>query len=76
MDFNGKGVITESDFCNGIIVKRLHFDMADIKDMLYKENLFVQGDRSSKIDYDLFKKAFFPYLFHVEGGEENSDDEI
>lgn len=49
------------------IVKRLlsSFTEADIKEYLYRENLFKEGNPNSKIDFETFKKAYFPHLFHI-----------
>lgn len=50
---------------NGLIVKRMKFKDNDIREFLYNEALFKQGDAKSLLDFETFKKAFFPQLFHV-----------
>lgn len=66
MDFDGKGYITESNFGQGIVYDKLtqqyHYSTEDIHEYFLRENLFTTD---GKLDFEVFKKAFFPHLFHV-----------
>jgi len=53
-----------------MICQRTKFSELDIKSFLENENLFKNGT----LDFETFKKAFFPQLFHV-NEEEGSDEE-
>jgi hypothetical protein len=61
------------DFMGSLTAKRSKFAESDIKEYLECENLFKNG----KLEFDTFKKAFFPHLFHiaeeVESDEENEN---
>jgi hypothetical protein len=59
---------------NGLIIKRLKFKDADIREFLYNESLFKKDDPKSLLDFETFKKAFFPQLFHIQE-EDLSDQE-
>jgi hypothetical protein len=54
---------------NCLIVKRLmaKYDETDIKEYLRRENLFKGGsdEASNRMDFEAFKKAYFPHLFHI-----------
>jgi hypothetical protein len=41
-------------------VKRINFEESDVIEYLYRENLFKENEPTFKMDYDSFKKAFFP----------------
>ena len=59
LDFNGTGFITENDFLDSIIVsQRVPFTKQQVQVYFNDYNLF---DKNSKgIDFDTFKKNFFP----------------
>jgi len=64
LDFTGLGYITEQAFMNCIIVKeRLPFSTDQIKLYFKEYNLFPMNKKG--IDFDNFKKNFFPHLYLV-----------
>lgn len=65
IDFNGEGTITLDQFMRSRIVQRLKYEHEDIKLFLFRESLFKEREPSYKLEYEVFKKAFFPHLFHV-----------
>ena len=59
MDFSGKGTVQEQDFFKTLLIYRLPFSTEEISDFFQKEKLFQQrGDGT--LDFELFKKTFFP----------------
>ena len=59
MDFSGKGSVQESDFFRTLLIYRLPFSTEEITDFFRSEKIFQQrGDGT--LDYELFKKTFFP----------------
>ena len=43
-----------------LAVKRLTYKTEDIREYFYQENLFKESDPLMKMDFEIFKKAFFP----------------
>ena len=76
MDFTGKGKISEEEFMKSLVVQRLRFDPKDVQAMLHREDYFEKGKKQPQMDYDLFKKSFFPQLFHQQDIDKDSDDEV
>ena len=61
MDFTGKGIITENDFLNSLVVQRIAYSRDDVKEFIKQNNLFQpNSDGIVGINFDLFKKTFFP----------------
>lgn len=58
MDFEGAGVISESEFLNSLIVQRVPFSVEEVKDYLFLSNIFKED-----MNFDSFKKTFFPHLY-------------
>lgn len=54
-----------------MIAKRLNYNEEDVKEFLNGENLF----KNDKMDFDSFKKVFFPQLFHVTEANDSDNDE-
>jgi len=40
MDFSGRGYITEEDFLNSVVIKRLPFTREDVIEFFHENNLF------------------------------------
>jgi hypothetical protein len=75
MDFTGKGHITEEDFLNSLIITRIPYSKEDVKEFLKQLNLFQpNSDGVVGINFDLFKKTFFPQLYLI-NEEQTSDDD-
>lgn len=51
-----------------LVVKRLNFSEDDIKFWLLRDKVFKT--ESSEIDFDMFKKNFFPHLFQIQENDE------
>jgi len=76
MDFNGKGWIEEEDFMQSLAIQRLAFESKDVRAMLHKEDYFKRGDPHSRMDFDIFKRSFFPHLCHCGDADKDSDEEV
>ena len=73
LDFTGLGYITKNDFMNSIIVKdRIPFSSEQIEIFFQEYNLFTPGKNG--IDFDNFKKNFFPQLYLVQDPQDDADD--
>ena len=72
MDFNGKGVIHEEDFFRTLLIYRLPFSKEDIQAFFANEKVFQQRPEGG-LDFELFKKIFFPYR-DLNGGMTIHDD--
>lgn len=60
MDFTGIGHITQQDVMNSLVVKqRLHFTVEELRDFFFLSNMFKEGG----MNFDTFKKNFFPHLY-------------
>ena len=60
MDFTGIGYITESDFLKSMVISRVPFTVDELKDFLFLSNIFKDG-----MNFDSFKKTFFPHLYLI-----------
>lgn len=63
MDFTGIGSIQESDFLNSMVVRRANFTQEELKDFFFLTNMFKGG-----MNFDSFKKTFFPHLYLIQEG--------
>jgi len=73
LDFTGIGYITEEAFLNSIVVKdRTSFTTAEIREYFNENNLF--NAESKGINFDNFKKNFFPHLYLVQDDKDDLDD--
>lgn len=71
IDFSGLGYISEQAFLDSKIVKmRVPFSDEDIKTYFSENNLF----HGEGIDFDCFKKNFFPQLYLVQDGKDDQED--
>lgn len=71
LDFTGTGFITEQAFLDSKIVKmRVPFSEEDIRTYFRENNLF----HGQGIDFDCFKKNFFPQLYLVQDGKDDQED--
>lgn len=41
---------------------------------MHRDNLFKENDPTSRMDFDVFKKQFFPQLFHVHDDSDSEND--
>jgi len=61
-----------------LIIKRLisnkKYEEKDVREFLHKNNLFKEKDPEAKMDFETFKKAFFPQLFHVHDDNQSEDE--
>ena len=60
-DFTGVGYISEIDFLDSLVCKRVPFSREDIKDFIFQTNAFV-SNAGGGMNFDSFKKMFFPHL--------------
>lgn len=73
LDFSGLGYITQESFLNSIIVKeRIPFTVDQIKLFFADNNLFAID--SPGINFDSFKKMFFPQLYIVQQAKDDEGD--
>lgn len=68
MDFTGIGLITEDDFLTSMICTKVDFTPEELKDFFFLSNLFKSGG----MNFDSFKKTFFPHLYLIQ--EDNESD--
>ena len=61
MDFNGRGIVFEEDFFRTLLIYRLPFSQEEIKEWFAKERMFKQRGEDGGMDFEIFKKVFFPY---------------
>jgi len=73
-DFTGKGYITEDDFFSSSVLQRVPYEKEDIREFFKQNNLFVHGAGNSTIDFDTFKKTFFPQLAQIEDSGESEEE--
>ena len=72
-DFTGLGYITEEAFLNSMIIKgRIPFPEDQIKMFFREYNLFDK--RKAGMDFDTFKKNFFPHLYLVQEDMDDAED--
>jgi hypothetical protein len=74
-DFSGLGYITEEEFINSKIVKnRISFSTKEIQLFFRDQNIFGQTKDKPGMDFDAFKKYFFPHLYLVQADPDDADD--
>jgi Ca2+-binding EF-hand superfamily protein len=59
MDFSGKGLVSETDFFNTLIMFKLPYTKEEIQDYFVRDNSFKQIE-SGCLDMSVFAKVFFP----------------
>lgn len=72
-DFSGLGYITEQAFLDSKLVKnRVPYSNDEIRLFFRESNLF---DKSKKgLEFDTFKKYFFPHLYLVQDDPDDAED--
>jgi hypothetical protein len=60
MDFAGVGSITEENFLDSMLCKKIDFSREELKDFFFLTNLF-----KNPMTFDIFKKTFFPQLYLI-----------
>ena len=71
MDYQGRGTIKEEDFYKTLLCYRLPYTQDQLRDFFKKEQLFSQG-KNNEMDFELFKKTFFPHRFS--GNDESREE--
>lgn len=73
LDFNGLGYITEKAFLESIVVReRIPNDISEIKQYFRENNLF--NGSTNGLNFDEFKKNFFPHLYLVQDDPDDAED--
>jgi len=75
MDFQGTGKVTLEAMQSNYAVKNLMFSEADLNDCLFREGVFTNGASSQGIDFDAFKKHFFPHMINIQDNYDIEDEE-
>eukprot|EP00347_Sterkiella_histriomuscorum_P012608 403367915 len=75
MDFTGIGSIQEEDFLNSMIVKKVDISLEEFKDFFFLTNMFKSSNNGNGMNFDSFKKIFFPHLSMIQDGDAESDQE-
>lgn len=74
LDFNGKGFITQQVLLDSHVVQNKllpRFSIQQIRNYFSSSGLFP--DEKTTINFDTFKKSFFPHLYI--GNEDKDDDD-
>ena len=72
-DFSGVGFITEKGFLESKLVQnRIPFSQEEIKLFFRDQNIF--NSQKEGVDFDSFKKYFFPHLYLVQEDPDDADD--
>jgi len=72
-DFSGLGFIAEDAFLAHPLVKnRLPFSDSDIKSFLLDQNIY--SGIKTRLEFDSFKKYFFPHLYLVQEDLDDADE--
>jgi hypothetical protein len=69
LDFTGIGSFSEEDFLKSYVVKNLPYTEVEMRDFLFLSNMF-----KGEMNFDSFKKTFFPHLYLIKEGEESEDE--
>ena len=76
LDFTGVGYVTQKDFIDSPICKRMPFSEAEIQDYFFQANSFAGniagGVPIGGMNYDSFKKTFFPHLYQIQDDSSNN----
>jgi len=72
-DFSGLGYITEQVFLDSKVVKnRVPYSNDEIRLFFRESNLFDKNKKG--LEFDTFKKFFFPHLYLVQDDVDDADD--
>lgn len=69
MDFIGTGQISQEEFLKSLICQRIPFTEEELKDCFLMTSMF-----KNKMNFDSFKKTFFPHLYLIPEGEESDEE--
>jgi uncharacterized protein YneF (UPF0154 family) len=73
LDFTGLGYVAEDVFLNSYLVReRLPFSKDQVQEYFKSNNLFAAGTKG--LDFDTFKKNFFPNHYLVAEDKDDADD--
>ncbi len=72
MDFEGCGFITQSQFLNSMACQKCGFSPEEIFDFVKLTGLFAT---EPGLNFDTFKKTFFPHLYLINDDAEESEEE-
>ena len=73
LDFSGKGKIQMKDILDNLVFKRLKFVKEDVILWMLRDKVF--DDINSTIDFERFKRHFFPHLLLIKDNEEEEIDD-
>ncbi len=63
MDFTGVGYVVKEDFLNSMACYKTGFSTEDLKDFVEFSGMFKQ--ETPGMNFDTFKKTFFPHLYLI-----------
>ena len=72
MDYEGVGFIVEDSFISSMGCQKSGYSREDLIDFAQSSGLFKTG---TGMNFDSFKKAFFPHLYLINDDAEESEDE-
>ena len=73
LDFTGLGYVTEKSFLDCYLVKeRLKYSRSQVQEFFQEYNLF--NDNEKGINFDNFKKNFFPHLYLCQDEKDDAED--
>ena len=70
MDFTGVGSITEGTFINSVACEKSGYSREEMIDFVNLSGLFKKP-----MNFDSFKKTFFPHLYLINDDAEESEEE-
>ena len=73
MDFTGVGYIIKEDFLNCMACSKIGYSKEDIKDFVELSGMFKIN--TPGMNFDTFKKTFFPHLYLINDDLEQSDED-
>jgi|LauGreDrversion4_2_1035121.scaffolds.fasta_scaffold150089_1 hypothetical protein len=73
MDFTGVGYIIKEDFLNCMACSKIGYSKEDIKDFVELSGMFKID--TPGMNFDTFKKTFFPHLYLINDDLEQSDED-
>lgn len=75
MDFNGNGYIEEEDFFHTLLSYKLPYSKDEVKSFFAYEKWFKRVP-DGRLNYEQFKKAFFPHMVPGTTDEGENEDEL
>ena len=55
---------------SSMIITKVQFSKEELQDFFYLTNMF-----KNRMNFDSFKKTFFPHLYLIQDGDDESDEE-